>query len=126
MKRKDLLPQEIAVELKKKKKKFIVKSIVKTAIFYLLGFGFLLLSEKKSESFDRYSEPYLFWVLVILVLVLPVFLFNIYFLVTRRSFKGKVIEMKNKVCMDLSGSLRSFGPFRYCPCPAFVFSSCQE
>lgn len=102
MKRKDLLPQEIAVELKKKKKKFIVKSIVKTAIFYLLGFSFLLLSEQRSESFDRYSEPYLFWVLVSLVLILPVFLFNIYILVTRRSFNGKVIEMKNKVCMDLS------------------------
>lgn len=102
MSRSDLLPQEIAVELKKKKKKFIVKSIVKTAIFYLLGFSFLLLSEQRSESFDRYSEPYLFWVLVILVLVLPVFLFNIYFLVTRRSFKGKVIGMKNQVRMDLS------------------------
>jgi len=102
MSRLDLLPQEIAVELKKKKKKFIVKSIIKTVIFYLLGFGFLLLSEQKSESFDRYSEPYLFWFLCILVLVLPVFLFNIYILVTRRSFKGKVVGMKNQVRMDLS------------------------
>ena len=102
MKRKDLLPQEIALELKKKKKRFIIKSIIKTAIFYLLGFGFLLLSEQRSESFDRYSEPYLFWFLVSLVLILPVFLFNIYILVTRRSFNGKVVEMKNKVCMDLS------------------------
>lgn len=102
MSRLDLLPQEIAVELKKKKKKFIVKSIIKTVIFYLLGFGFLLLSEQKSESFDRYSEPYLFWFLVSLVLILPVFLFNIYILVTRRSFNGKVIGMKNRVSIDLS------------------------
>ncbi len=77
-----------------------VKDIVKSAIFYILAFGILYITESQNELFTRKVEPFWFRVIQLVIIVFPILHWAPYRILFERDFRGTIVACRNKRVVD--------------------------
>lgn len=76
----------------------LIKNTVKAIIFYALCYFALFFSEQRNDTLTRETMP--FWVIFVLILIIPLWLFKFYKFIVSPSFYGIVIDINDVILLD--------------------------
>ena len=101
------ISENVIKGIRKKGIKKNVLNIIKVLIFYGIGMTILFLTESQNDLFTRYKTPIWFWGIFAIILIFPIWKFQLYKLVNQ-NYHGKVIEVEHATRLggkkeDMSG-----------------------
>ena len=98
------MPEYFTPQIKKSVNKCgikdLIKNIIKSIIFYLLSYSALFFSEQRNDIFTRETQPFWFWIVFIVIMFMPIYIFGFHKLILCPSFYGTVINVENTHILD--------------------------
>ena len=90
------LPQNISLELKKRRHLILCKNLIKSAVFWGVSMTVLFVIGSRSKLFNMQTQPVWFWGVFAILLALPVLYFKFYQLATYPEVTGMVSKLESK------------------------------
>ncbi len=113
------LPEATAQAIQKRGKRLLVSRVLKCLVFYAVFMTILFVTERNNDLFTRETQPVWFWGIFVILVLLPLWKWKLYQLITCHNCYGTVERFRSRRAIgnedgEYTGGLSGAGlNFRY-------------